>query len=50
MLPVRGLKKVKAVAYLYALAHNLMRMISLAPEMLGIGTGTSEICPMAAST
>ncbi len=48
LLPVRGLKKVKALAYLYALAHNLMRMISLAPEMLGMGTGTSEICPMAA--
>jgi len=47
LLPVRGLKKVKAVAYLYALAHNLMRMISLAPELLGIGTGTSTICPMA---
>jgi hypothetical protein len=38
LLPERGLKKVKAVATLYALAHNLMRMISLAPEMLGIGT------------
>ncbi len=48
LLPVRGLEKVKAVATLYALAHNLMRMISLAPEMLGIGTGTSEIYPMAA--
>ena len=47
LLPVRGLKKVKAVAILYALAHNLMRMTSLAPEMLRIGTGTSEICPMA---
>ncbi len=52
LLPVRGLKKVKAVAYLYALAHNLahnlMRMVSLAPELLGIGTGTSKIFPMAA--
>jgi hypothetical protein len=46
-LPVRGLKKVKAVATLYALAHNLMRMISLAPEMGWRGTGTSKICPMA---
>ena len=36
-------KKVKAVAYLYALAHNLMRMISLTPELLGIGTSPSEI-------
>jgi len=47
LLPVRGLKKVKAVATLYALAHNLMRMISLAPEMGWRGTGTSEICLMA---
>jgi transposase len=43
LLPVRGLKKVKAVVCLYALAHNLMRMFSQAPELLGIGTGTSEI-------
>lgn len=48
LLAVRGVKKVKAVATLYALAHNLMRMISLAPEMLKIGTSTFEICPMAA--
>lgn len=47
-LPVRGVKKVKAVVYLYALAHNLMRMISLAPELLGIGTSTSEFHPMPA--
>ena len=43
LLPVRGLKKVKAVALLFALAHNLMRMVSLAPEMVVIGTGTSGI-------
>lgn len=47
LLPVRGLKKVKGVALLYALAHNLMRMISLAPELLGIGTSSSKICEMA---
>ena len=47
-LPVRGLKKVKAVAYLYALAHNLMRMISLAPELLGVGADLSRIHPMPA--
>jgi transposase len=47
LLPVRGLKKVKAVALLFALAHNLMRMVTLAPEMVGIGTGTSEIPGMA---
>ena len=46
-LPVRGLNKVKGVALLFALAHNLMRMASLAPELLGIGTGTSALPEMA---
>ncbi|MCB1895894.1 MAG: IS1182 family transposase [Zoogloeaceae bacterium] len=41
-MPVRGLGKVRAVAYLYALAHNLMRMAKIAPQMLGLGTGASE--------
>ena len=43
-LPVRGLAKVKGVAVLFALAHNLMRMVHLAPELIGIGTGTSGVC------
>lgn len=47
-LPVRGLQKVKAVACLYALAHNLMRMIELAPELLGIGITLPKIDPMPA--
>ena len=46
-LPVRGLNKVKGVALLFALAHNVMRMASLAPELLGIGTGTSAFPEMA---
>jgi hypothetical protein len=46
LLPVRGLKKVKAVALLFALAHNLMRTLRLAPELIGIGTGTSGIPEM----
>lgn len=37
LLPVRGLDKVKSVALLFALTHNLMCMIRLAPELLGIG-------------
>jgi hypothetical protein len=45
---VRGLEKARGVALLFALAHNLMRMITLAPEMLGIGTGPSGIPEMAA--
>jgi hypothetical protein len=47
LLPVRGLKKVKAVALLFALAHNLMRMMRLAPGLVGLGTGTSGILEMA---
>lgn len=38
-LPVRGLAKVRAVAYLYALAHNLMRIVKIAPQLIGRGTG-----------
>ena len=34
-MPVRGLLKAKAVALLHALAHNLKRMIALAPALLG---------------
>ena len=43
LLPVRGLKKVKAVALLFAFAHNLMCMLRLAPELIGIGTSTCRI-------
>ena len=45
-LQVRGLAKVKGVAVLFALAHNLMRMATVAPELIGIGTGTSGVCAM----
>ena len=40
---VRGLAKVKCVMLMFALAHNLMRMASLGPDLLGIGTGASAI-------
>lgn len=40
---VRGLAKVKCVMLLFALAHNLMRMVALAPDLLGIGTGASAL-------
>ena len=39
-MPVRGLAKVKCVARLFALAHNLMRTAALAPQLIGWGTGT----------
>ncbi|HEY8709975.1 MAG TPA: IS1182 family transposase [Burkholderiaceae bacterium] len=37
-MPVRGLAKVKSVVRLYALAHNLMRIVALAPQLIGWGT------------
>ena len=40
---VRGVAKVKCVMLIFALAHNLMRMVALAPDLIGIGTGTSVI-------
>jgi hypothetical protein len=40
---VRGRAKVKCVILIFALAHNLMRMVSLAPELLGVGTGASAV-------
>lgn len=46
-LPVRGLGKVRAVACLYALAHNLMRMAKIAPQLIGWGTGACATAPMA---
>ena len=36
-LPVRGRAKVRCVALLFALAHNLMRTVALVPELLGLG-------------
>jgi hypothetical protein len=46
-LPVRGLNKAKSIATLYALAHNLMRMVHLVPDWFGVGTGTSATPIMA---
>ena len=40
--------KVKCVMLIFALAHNLMRMVSLAPDLIGIGTGTSAFPGMMA--
>lgn len=42
-LPVRGLEKVKNVVLLFALAHNVMRMFALAPDLVSIGTSTSSV-------
>jgi transposase len=40
-MPVRGLTKVRSVVGLFVLAHNLMRMAKLAPQLIGWGTGPS---------
>ena len=40
-LLVRGLEKVRGIALLFALAHNLMRAATLVPELVGMETGVS---------
>jgi len=47
-MPVRGLAKVKGVVKLFVLAHNLMRMAKLAPQLVGWGTGAPAMGAMAA--
>ena len=42
-MPVRGLAKVRCVVRLYALAHNLMRMATLAPQLIGWGIAACAI-------
>lgn len=47
-MPVRGLLRVKCVVKLFVLAHNLMRMAKLAPQLVGWGTGAPATSAMAA--
>jgi len=47
-MPVRGLAKVRSVVGLYVLAHNLMRIVRLAPQLIGWGTGSSALAAQAA--
>ena len=42
-MPVRALPKVRSVVGLFVLAHNLMRMAKLAPQLIGWGTGPCAI-------
>ncbi len=42
-MPVRGLPKIRSLALLYALAHNLMRAVALMPELFGPTRGASAI-------
>ena len=47
-MPVRGLPKVRSVVGLFVLAHNLMRMATLAPQLIGWGTAPSSMAMKAA--
>jgi transposase len=47
-LRVRGQEKVRCVLRLHALAHNLMRTLALAPELLGFGIPAPSATTMAA--
>ena len=47
-MPVRGLVKVRCVVGLFVLAHNLMRMAKLAPQLVGWGIAPSKIAAQAA--
>jgi transposase len=47
-MPVRGLAKVRSVVGLFVLAHNLMRMVMLAPQLIGWGTDPSALAAVAA--
>lgn len=47
-MPVRGLVKVRCVVGLFVLAHNLLRMATLAPQLVGWGVAPSKIAAQAA--
>lgn len=46
-MPVRGLTKVRSVVGLFVLAHNLLRMAVLAPQLIGWGSGPSAMAAKA---
>jgi len=45
---VRSLATARCVMRIFALRHNLMRMLSLVPELIGRGTGPSAVPEMVA--
>lgn len=47
-MPVRGLGKARSVVGLFVLAHNLMRMVALAPQLIGWGSRASALAATAA--
>ena len=46
-MPVRGLTKIRSVVGLFVLAHNLMRIVKLAPQLVGWGIGASAMAAQA---
>ena len=42
-MPVRGLPKGKCFVRLFVLAHNLLRMAALAPQLIGWGIGATTV-------
>jgi hypothetical protein len=46
-MPVRGLTKVRSVVGLFVLAHNLMRIVKLAPQLIGWGRGPRAMAAQA---
>ena len=47
-MPVRGLTKVRSVVGLFVLAHNLVRIAVLAPQIIGWGSGPFVMAAQAA--
>lgn len=47
-MPVRGLAKVRSVVGLFVLAHNLLRIAKLAPQLIGWGITASKMAAQAA--
>ena len=47
-MPVRGLPKVRSVVGLFVLAHNLLRMATLAPQLIGWRSGAPAVRAQAA--
>jgi transposase len=47
-MPVRGLAKARSVVGLFVLAHNLMRIAQLAPQLVGWGSGASALAAQVA--
>ena len=47
-MPVRGLTKARSVVGLFVLAHNLIRIVALAPHLIGWRTSPSAMAAQVA--